>query len=93
MWITYGGYNYGIIGTLISILVWVLIIVAVIEIIRAIAANGHHYTPPQPQVPPTVRPATPLEKGPLEILKERYAKGEINKEEFDQKRADINGIL
>jgi putative membrane protein len=89
MFINWGYTNYGFLGLIITILVWIIIIGVIIEILRAIFGSSnthHHHVAPTPPTPPVVQPP---QKSPLDILNERYAKGEINKEEFDQKHADI----
>jgi len=73
MW--WGG-GYGMIfGPLIMILLLVLVIVAVVLLVRWLAGPWHGASPP-------VLPG----RTPLEILKERFARGEIDKEEFEERR-------
>jgi putative membrane protein len=61
-------------GSIISmILFWILIIIGIIYLVR--------------YLPKTDRREG--EKKPLDILKERYARGEINKEEFEEKKKDL----
>lgn len=59
---------------LVSLILLLAVIFGVIYFVRAIRENGD------------------MKKGngtALDILNERYAKGEINKEEYDLKKADI----
>ena len=63
-------------GPLSMLLFWVLVIVALVALGKWIFD----------------RPGdTPRGKTALDILKERYARGEIGKEEFDQKKRDLDG--
>lgn len=65
------GWGMGVGGWLLMILFWVLIILAVIYIARAVS-NGRQ-----------------KEETALDILKKRYAKGEISKEEFEKMKDDL----
>ena len=69
-----GGWNgFGLLGWLPMLLFWALLIFGVVALIRYLGRSG------QPQV----------SKTPLEVLKERYAKGEIDKKEFEEKKRDL----
>lgn len=72
------GFNFGWIGML---LFWGLIIWAIFALIRGFSGHnccGHNQDERKHG-----------EKDALEILKERYAKGEISKEDFERMRKDL----
>jgi len=68
------GYGYGYGGMFMGLLFFILIVVLVYFVIQAITAKG------RPPIPP---------ESPLDILKKRYAKGEITKEEFEKIKKDL----
>lgn len=58
-----------------SVIFWVILAIVIIAIMRNINTNHDH---PQSQ-----------EKTPLDILKERYAKGEIDKKQYEEMKKDL----
>jgi putative membrane protein len=84
---TYYGYGHvaglGLFGLGITILMWVLLVWVIISIIRRLAW-GPHYRRERWH-----RWQEMKGHSALNILDERYAKGEINKEEYEQKKKDI----
>lgn len=71
----YGGGWMGF-GWIFMLFFWALIILGVIALLRwlGMSCNGHRQAP---------------RKTPLDILQERYARGEIEREEYEQKRRDL----
>ncbi len=71
------GFGIGRFGMFLTDLFWIAVIVGIILLIKhlliSIGGKSHRAT---------------SEDSALEILKRRYARGEINKEEFDQKKSD-----
>lgn len=67
------GYGWIGFGWIFMILFWGLIIVGAVAIVRWLGRSGND-----------TRRQTPKE-----ILQERYARGEIGREEYEQKRSDL----
>ena len=70
----WGGAMFGGIGML---LWWIALIVIVVVMARYFWRGNGSTQPPQ------------SDSSALNILKERYAKGEINKEEFEERKATL----
>ena len=79
----FGFTPFGGFGWIFMVVFWGLIIWAVVALVRGGFRNshmcGHNYSDG----------ARGKEKSPLEILKERYAKGEVDKKEFEEKKKDL----
>ena len=70
----WGGMGFG--GPLMLVF-WIALIVGAVWLVRWLITNdsGRRSPPPSPTA--------------LDILKERYARGEVDRDEFEQKRRDL----
>lgn len=75
-WGGYGGFGMGLVGWLFMLLFWGLIIVGVVLVVRWLWDHG--------------RTGMGNTEAPLDILKRRYARGEISKEEYDRVKQDLS---
>ena len=62
-------------GPIFMLIFWVLVIVGIVALIKWIGSQS--------------RIEGRTEESAMDILKKRYAKGEISKEEFEEKKKDI----
>jgi putative membrane protein len=81
-WSTAGG----AIMAVVMLAVLALIVVGIILLVRGLALHDHVQPgPPQGPAP------SPGNKSALQVLEERYARGEIQREEFLQRKQDLLG--
>ena len=81
----FGFTPFGGFGWILMVVFWGFIIWGIIALVRNGFRNGHmcgHNHSDGAH-------GRGEEKSPLEILKERYAKGEIDKKEFEEKKKDL----
>ncbi len=71
------GWGWIGIGAVHMLLFWALIILAIVVLVRYLSGSSSGKDRP--------------ERTPLDILKERYARGEIDKQEFEEKKRDLTG--
>lgn len=71
----FGGWGSGF-GWVFMLLFWALIIFGIIAIVKWLMGT-------------TGNSGTPLPKTAKQILEERYARGEIDREEFEHKKRDL----
>lgn len=71
-----GAWFGGPFGMIVTLLFWALVIVAVVYLVRAVTRNV------------VGQPAGPKD-APLDILRRRYAAGEIGAEEFKRMRSEL----
>lgn len=78
MWEHMGNYSWGLMGygMIGATLFWVLLIVAIVLLTNKLLGTGSNA-------------GRNPEKSPLDILKERYARGDIDKAEYDQIKQDL----
>ena len=67
------GMGFGMIG---MALFWVLVILGIVVLVRRVGGSSSSSGPP-------------LSKTALDILNECYARGEIDKQEFEEKKRDL----
>ncbi len=76
MWHYGGGFGWGL-GMFGMVVFWIAIVVALVWVVRLVLDRGEPHQSSRPS------------ESPLEILQRRYARGEIDRAEYEEKRRDL----
>jgi len=72
-----GGWGWGWFGVVHMLLWWFLLALGIVVLFKWLVGGGHRHLHPR-------------EDRAMGILRERYARGEISKEEFDARKRDLD---
>ena len=74
----HGGMGFGLGGWILMVLLWALLIVAIVALVKALVS------PRSREENPSIESSR--NNRALDILRERYARGEIDHEEYEERR-------
>ena len=79
------GWGFVLVGLIMMVLFWGAVIVGIVLVIRALTQQPGARPQGERPAPEPPRPRA------LDLLEERYARGEIDREEFTRRRDDLLG--
>ena len=83
----WGGGAWGLASGLLSLVFFAAVVIGVVLVVRALLANQSPGAEPGRGGPPPLRSYEP--PAALQILEERYARGEIERQEFLERKQDL----
>jgi putative membrane protein len=78
-----GGLGFGPWGGILGLLIVILLVVGVVSLFMILTRPSRTSLPPAPPTPP-MDPA-------LQVLRERFARGEIDQAEFEERKRALGG--
>lgn len=84
----WAGGGYGWVSVILVLVFLAFVVVGVVLLVRGLGGSSRS-TPPVGREEPA--PEQPRRSAALDVLEERYARGEIDKEEFLQRKKDLTG--
>ena len=90
-------HGWGVAGLVLMIILWVVVVAALVLGIRALVLWSRRGKSEQAPIAPPAGAGKPsptvVSTEALRILEERYARGDINREEFLQRKSDLASTL